>query len=57
MDSHIKQEALKDAVKLAEAALGSGCGNVPPFFHGDECAEFVETVYHKLCELQEDATG
>ncbi|WP_298580998.1 hypothetical protein [uncultured Olegusella sp.] len=50
-----KEIALKEAVELTKAAIESGSGNVPPYIHQKEVAEFVETLYKKLVELHVEA--
>lgn len=55
MDSQVKQRALKDAVELAGVAFGTASQSSAPFQYSELCAEFLETLYQKLCELYSDA--
>ena len=57
MDTQLKQMALKDAVELSKVAFGATNQNLATYTHSDVCAEFVDTLYHKLCDLYADATA
>lgn len=53
--SEIKQTALGEAVDLAKVAFGSCAGSVAPFVRPENAVEFLDVVYHKLCELHADS--
>ena len=56
MDTQLKQMALKDAVELSKVAFGTTNQNLATYTHPSECAEFVDVLYRKLCDLYTDAT-
>lgn len=55
MDTQVKQAALKDAIELSRVAFGTATQGRAPFQSPEACADFLDTLYHKLCALYSDA--
>ena len=56
MGTQLKQTALKDAIELSKVAFGTTNQSLATYTHPEECAKFVDVLYHKLCDLYADAT-